>query len=83
MIKMKNDKYYEDSEESIDITNEFATVKVKKVYTKNGTRLEIYSPKLGSRIVLSAIELESLTWQDKSIFDKFLSDPYGKVNNND
>ena len=31
---MKNDKYYEDGEESIDITNEFATVKVKKVYTK-------------------------------------------------
>ncbi|KPV46060.1 MULTISPECIES: hypothetical protein [Acidiplasma] len=74
---MENKNYYEKDGETIDITNEFATVTVKKVYTKNGTRLEISSPKLGSRIVLSAIELESLTWQDKSIFDKFLSDPYG------
>jgi hypothetical protein len=33
------------------------------VQTRNGERLEIEAPKIGMRIRLDAVELESLTWQ--------------------
>ena len=59
------------------IGNEFTAVKCRKFYTRNGERLEIYSPKLGYRILLDALALESLTWQDMEIFSRFLEQPFG------
>ncbi|MGG1663488.1 hypothetical protein [Brevibacillus sp. NRS-1366] len=59
------------------ISNEFAIVTLKQVNTRNGIRLEIHSPKLGHTILLDPLELESLTWQDKSTFSGFLSTPFG------
>ena len=63
--------------EYIDIENEYATVQLRKVKTRNGFRLEIYSPKLGYRSYLDPLQLESLTWVPKKVFDKFLETPYG------
>lgn len=59
------------------IANEFTTVTVEKVHTRNGERLEIVSPRLGYRIQLDPMELESLSWQPKDTFSQFLHRPYG------
>ncbi len=60
------------------IANEFAVVTVDKIFTRNGERLEIASPpRLGFRIQLDPLELESLSWQTKESLSRFLEDPYG------
>lgn len=66
-----------DNREPIEIANEFATVLVRKVMTRNGVRLEIRSPKLGTAIRLDPLELESLTWQTHDTFARLLTHPYG------
>lgn len=65
-------------EEDIELSNEFATVKIRPVRTRHGQRLEIRSPELERKIHLSSIELESLTWQDHDVFTEFLETPYGQ-----
>ena len=57
------------------IANEFASVTIRKVTTKNGERLEIASNGLGLSITIDALQLESLTWQDPDIFSTFLETP--------
>jgi len=64
----------------IQITNEFTTVCVRKVDTRNGVRLEIASPRLGYCIQLDALALESLTWQTPDTFSRFLETPFGPQN---
>lgn len=64
-------------ERPIVIANEFGEVYVRKVYTRNGERLEIYTPKLGYRVHLDALDLESLTWQPPEVFSHFLRTPFG------
>lgn len=59
------------------IANEFTTARIRKVWTRNGERLEIQSTKLGTTIRLDPLELESLTWQDTATFSALLRDPYG------
>jgi hypothetical protein len=66
----------EDSE-SLELANEFAEVRVRKVSTRNGVRLEISAPKMGSRILLCPLELETLTWQSHEAFSKALATPFG------
>jgi hypothetical protein len=61
----------------MELTNEFALVRVRKVLTRNGVRLEIASPRLGYSIRLDPLALESLTWQTSETFTRFLEDPYG------
>lgn len=68
---------YRYSDEEIQIANEFAQIRIRKVYTRNGERLEISAPRRGYRILLDAIELESLTWQTTKTFSKFLSASVG------
>jgi hypothetical protein len=63
--------------EVAEIANEFAYVRVRKVLTRNGERLEIAAPKLGYVIRLDAIELESLSWQTTETFSGFLETPFG------
>jgi hypothetical protein len=63
--------------EPIEIGNEFAFVRVRKVWTRNGERLEVTAPKLGYAIRLDSMELESLTWQTTETFSKFLETPFG------
>jgi hypothetical protein len=61
----------------LTISNEFTTVRVRTVRTRNGERLEVESPKLGRSIQLDPLELESLTWWDARTFSELLKTPYG------
>jgi hypothetical protein len=62
---------------AVEVINEFATVRVRKVETRNGARLEISSQRLGYTIQLDAMALESLTWQPMETFSRFLETPLG------
>jgi hypothetical protein len=64
-------------DEPVDIANEFAHVRVRKVWTRNGERLEIAAPRLDYKIRLDPLELESLTWQTTETFSRFLETPFG------
>lgn len=61
----------------IELANEFTSVAVRKVFTRNGARLEITSPRLGFRILLDPLALEGLTWQTMETFSQFLATPFG------
>ncbi|MCV7384013.1 dihydrodiol dehydrogenase [Mycolicibacter longobardus] len=50
--------------ETITIANEFTEVTVRRVDTRNGSRLLVTSPKSGQWISLDALEVEALTWQN-------------------
>lgn len=63
--------------DTAELANEYASVTVRKVHTRNGVRLEIASPKLGRGIRLCPLELESLTWQSHETFSGFLETPFG------
>ncbi len=56
----------------IMISNEFADVVVTRVRTRNGVRLDIWSPRRGSRVQLDAVELDCLSYQDKETFTAML-----------
>jgi len=64
-------------DEPIELANEYATVTVRKVYTRNGVRLEIVAPRLGRGIRLDPVELETLTWQSHETFSQWLRTPFG------
>jgi len=50
--------------EPITVANEFAEVVVRRVDTRNGSRLLISAPRTGRSISLDALELEALTRQN-------------------
>ena len=50
--------------EPLTIANEFAEVVVRRVDTRNGSRLLISAPKTGRWITLDALEVEALTRQN-------------------
>jgi hypothetical protein len=60
-----------------EVANEFAVVRVRRHRTRNGERIEIEAPRLGRRIALCPLELESLTWQTPETFSRFLATPFG------
>jgi hypothetical protein len=64
-------------DQQLTIANEFTTIRVRKVRTRNGERLEIRSPKLGFVTYLDPLELECLTWQPPETFSELLESPYG------
>jgi hypothetical protein len=64
-------------DEPFELANEYATVQVRRVRTRNGVRLEISSPQLGRAIRLCPLELEALTWQTHETFSEFLRTPFG------
>jgi len=65
------------SEAPLEIANEFATVIVRRVETRNGVRLRIESPRHHRTIDLDPLELETLTWQSHDLFSRLLSQPFG------
>ena len=71
------------ADREFELTNEFATVRVRRVYTRNGVRLEISSPRLGRSIQLDPLSLESLTWQPMETFSEFLRHPFGPPGHQD
>ncbi len=64
-------------ERAVELANEYASVVVRKIRTRNGVRLEISSPRLDRSICLCPLELESLTWQTPEVFSEFLRTPFG------
>jgi hypothetical protein len=63
--------------EPLQLANEYAMVRVRRVQTHNGVRLEITAPHLGRTVRLCPLELESLTWQPADTFSNFLATPFG------
>jgi hypothetical protein len=57
----------------IVIANEFADVVVRKVETRNGMRLDIWSPRRGSRVLLDAVALDCLTFQEPELITQLLA----------
>jgi hypothetical protein len=51
--------------EPLTVANEFTEVVVRRVDTRNGSRLLISAPKTGRWITLDALEIEALTWQNR------------------
>jgi hypothetical protein len=49
--------------EAVELTDDHAVVRIRKVNTRNGVRLEIAAPHSGRAIRLCPLELETLTWQ--------------------
>lgn len=56
----------------IIVANEFADVVVRRVHTRNGVRLEVFSPRRGTRVHLDAVELDCLSYQEPEIFTELL-----------
>lgn len=52
------------SDEPITIANEFTEVEVRRLDTRNGSRLLIRAPKSGRWVSLDALEVEALTRQN-------------------
>ncbi|WAC89672.1 dihydrodiol dehydrogenase [Mycobacterium sp. Aquia_213] len=50
--------------EPITVANEFTEVVIRRVDTRNGSRLLIRAPRTGRWISLDALEVEALTWQN-------------------
>lgn len=57
----------------IVIANEFADVVVRKVETRNGVRLEIWSPRRGTCVRYDAVALDVLSYQEPEFITKLLS----------
>ncbi len=58
-----------------EISNKNAVALVRKVRTRNGVRLEIYSPETDRRVYLDPLLIESLAWQTPETFSDTLEDP--------
>ncbi len=68
MAERDTDERDLDRDPPVEIANEFGLVRVAKVHTRNGERLEISSPRRDSLIRLDPLELEALTEQDPEFF---------------
>lgn len=62
----------ENDDRPLVIANEFADVEVRRVRTRNGTRLEIRSPRRGTSVRLDPVILDCLTWQPPETFSGLL-----------
>jgi hypothetical protein len=66
-----------EAESEITITNEFTSVRLRKVRTRNGERVEIRSLRVPNVVRLDALVLESLTWRSMKDIAKGLESPFG------
>lgn len=57
----------------IVIANEFADVVVRKVSTRNGVRLELWSPRRGTCVRFDAVALDALSYQEPEFITKLLT----------
>ena len=64
------------SDDALEVSNEFASVRVYKVSGRNGERLRIESARSDSAIELDAVALESLTWQLPEFFTNLQGRPF-------
>jgi hypothetical protein len=63
--------------EEFHVVNEFSSVRVRKVRTRAGDRLEIFAPGPGHLIRLDALALEALSWQPPETISQWLEQPFG------
>ncbi|MGC1210365.1 MAG: hypothetical protein WA890_03730 [Micromonospora sp.] len=61
----------------IVVSNEFADVVVTQVRSRNGVRLDIWSPRRGSRIQLDAVALDCLSYQSPDVITQMLAEKPG------
>lgn len=61
--------------EPLTIANEFTEVVVRRVDTRNGSRLLISTPRTGRWISLDALEIEALTWQNTRTLAAMVGNP--------
>jgi hypothetical protein len=68
-----------DAEVEVEFTlvNEFGFVRVRKLRTRNGERLEVEAPRLGHTIRLDALAAEGLSWQSPETISSWLETPFG------
>ena len=67
----------DDVEGELVITNEFTSVRLRKLRTRNGEVLEIASLQVDHKVRLDALVLESLTWRSHEELYKGLETPFG------
>ena len=67
------------SGEPITIANEFTEVVVRRIDTRNGSRLLISAPKTGRWISLDALEIEALTRQNTRTLAAMVGNPDGPL----
>lgn len=63
----------DESEQSFDIANEFTGVRVRKVKTAQGERLELRLPRTGACIQLDAMQLEAIVALKSEHFSEFIA----------
>ena len=61
--------------EPLTVANEFTEVVVRRVETRNGSRLLISTPRTGRWISLDALEIEALTWQNTRTLAAMVGNP--------
>ena len=66
-------------DEPITIANEFAEVQVRRIDTRNGSRLLITSPRTGQSISLDALEVEALTRQNARTLTAMVGNSIGPL----
>lgn len=59
------------------IGNEFTGAQLRKVWTRNGERLQIHIPAKGTTILLDAMQLEIIAAQDASQFTQLFARKLG------
>ena len=65
--------------EPLTIANEFTEVVVRRVDTRNGSRLLISAPRSGQWITLDALEVEALTWQNARTLAALVGNSYAPL----
>ena len=65
--------------EPVTIANEFTEVVVRRVDTRNGSRLLITAPRTGQWISLDALEVEALTWQNTRTLAAMVGNSYAPL----
>jgi hypothetical protein len=63
----------------LTVANEFAEVQVRRVDTRNGSRLLITAPRTGQWISLDALEVEALTRQNTRTLTAMVGNSYGPL----
>lgn len=67
------------TDKPLTIANEFTEVEVRRVDTRNGSRLLITAPKSGRSISLDALELEALTRQNTRTLETMVGNVNGPL----
>jgi hypothetical protein len=67
------------NDQPLTIANEFTEVEVRRVDTRNGSRLLITAPKSGQSISLDALELEALTRQNTRTLEAMVGNTHGPL----